>query len=170
LLWASGRDHSRQSPGLLSPLGVIFGLFVAFTAAQVWADNEKARAEIDREASALRNVIILATAFPRESEVELRELVRRYIADATTQEWPMMAQGRANLKVIPGVMTQALQTVVRLSPSSEGQKTAQREIVAGFELRWTHVGSASSSANRKSIWSSGQPCFYRRSALYSQLQ
>jgi len=135
-LFAEGeraRSFKAVSPGLLSPLGVIFGLFVAFTAAQVWADNEKARAEIDREASALRNVIILATAFPRESEVELREFVRRYISDAATQEWPMMAQGKANLKAIPGVMTQALQIAVGLSSSSEGQKIAQREIIAGLE-------------------------------------
>jgi len=30
------------SPGLLSPIGVIFGLLVAFTAAQVWNDTERA--------------------------------------------------------------------------------------------------------------------------------
>ena len=94
------RSFKAVSPGLLSPLGIIFGLFVAFTAAQVWADNEKARAEIDREASALRNIVILATAFPKESEVQFRELVRRYIADVAAQEWPMMAQGKANLKAI----------------------------------------------------------------------
>ena len=28
------------SPGMLPPLGIIFGLFVAFTAAQVWNDND----------------------------------------------------------------------------------------------------------------------------------
>src|SRR5262245_12099596 len=48
------RSFKAVSPGLLPPLGIIFGLFVVFTAAQVWTDNEKARAEIDREASALR--------------------------------------------------------------------------------------------------------------------
>ena len=63
------RSFKAISPGMLSPLGIIFGLFVVFTAAQVWRDNEKARAEIDREASALRNVAILATIFPRESQV-----------------------------------------------------------------------------------------------------
>src|SRR5262249_31651032 len=61
------RSFKAISPGLLPPLGIIFGLFVAFTAAQVWTDNEKARTEIDREASALRSVVILATSFPRES-------------------------------------------------------------------------------------------------------
>src|SRR5499427_8438009 len=69
------RSFKAVSPGLLSPLGIIFGLFVAFTAAQVWTDNEKAKMEIDREASALRSVVILATSFPRESELRLRELV-----------------------------------------------------------------------------------------------
>src|SRR5215467_10616221 len=63
-----GRSFKAISPGLLPPLGIIFGLFVA------WTDNEKARTEIDREASALRSVVILATSFPRESELRLREL------------------------------------------------------------------------------------------------
>jgi len=37
------RSFKAISPGLLSPLGIIFALFIAFTAAQVWTDNEKAR-------------------------------------------------------------------------------------------------------------------------------
>lgn len=48
------RSLKSFSPGMLSPLGVIFGLFVAFTAAQVWNDNGQANAIINREASALR--------------------------------------------------------------------------------------------------------------------
>src|SRR6201988_4354455 len=80
------RSFKAVSPGLLPPLGIIFGLFVAFTAAQVWTDNEKAKTEIDREASALRSAVILANCFPRESEVQLRALIRRYIADVATQE------------------------------------------------------------------------------------
>src|SRR5215510_11315404 len=68
------RSFKAIAPGLLSPLGIIFGLFVVFTAAQVWTDNEKARAEIDREASALRSAAILATSFPGELQVQLREL------------------------------------------------------------------------------------------------
>src|SRR5262249_53175777 len=56
------RSFKAISPGLLPPLGIIFGLFVAFTAAQVWTDNEKARTEIDREGSALRSVVTLATS------------------------------------------------------------------------------------------------------------
>ena len=127
------RSFKAISPGLLPPLGIIFGLFVAFTAAQVWTDNEKARTEIDREASALRSVVILATSLPRESELRLRELVRSYIAQVATQEWPMMAQGTANLRAIPGVLVEALQATLAVMPNSDGQKTAQREIVSALE-------------------------------------
>jgi hypothetical protein len=127
------RSFKAISPGLLPPLGIIFGLFVAFTAAQVWTDNEKARTEIDREASALRSVVILATSFPKDSEVQLRELVRRYIADVATQEWPMMARGTANLRAIPGVLAEALKVTLALMPSSEGQKAAQRKIASALE-------------------------------------
>jgi hypothetical protein len=155
------KSFKAVSPGLLSPLGIIFGLFVAFTAAQVWADNEKARAEIDREASALRNIVILATTFPKESEVQFRELVRRYIADAANQEWPMMAQGKANLKAIPGVLTEALQTAVGLNPSSEGQKTAQREIVTGLE-------TALDARRQRILVSQSQVNLVKWSALFLQ--
>ncbi len=53
---------------MLPPLGIIFGLFVAFIAAQVWNDNERANTAVDREASALRAVVVLAAAFPGEPD------------------------------------------------------------------------------------------------------
>ena len=127
------RSFKAISPGLLSPLGIIFALFVAFTASQVWTDTEKAKAEIDREASALRTVVILATTFPKEAEAQLRGLIRRYIGDAATQEWSMMANRTANLRAIPGVLAEALQATLALMPNSEGQKTAQREMATALE-------------------------------------
>jgi hypothetical protein len=127
------RSFKAISPRLHRLWAIIFGLFTAFTAAQVWTHNEKAKTEIDREASALRTVVIVATSFPEESETQLRELVRRYIADVTTQEWPVMAQGTANLRTIPSVLAEALQTALAVMPSTEGQKTAQRAIATGLE-------------------------------------
>ena len=44
------RAHAFKAiaQGVLTPLGISFGLFVAFTAAQVWADNQRANAAVDR--------------------------------------------------------------------------------------------------------------------------
>ena len=44
ILLATGeraRAFKAMSPGMLPSLGILFGLFVAFTAAQVWSDNPK---------------------------------------------------------------------------------------------------------------------------------
>src|SRR5205814_7752535 len=79
-----GRSFKAVSPGLLPPLGIIFGLFVAFTAAQVWNDNERANTAVNREASALRAVVVLAASLPRETETRLGALVRSYIEDTAT--------------------------------------------------------------------------------------
>ena len=127
------RSFKTVSPGLLPPLGILFALFVAFTATQVWNDNDKANSVVDREASALRTVVILAAAFPVETETRLRNLVRSYIADAVAQEWPMMAHRTATLQVIPYSLAEALQFTLALTPSSQGQQTAQREIATSVE-------------------------------------
>src|SRR5437868_11433399 len=96
----SGRAKSFKavSPGMLPPLGVLFGLFVAFTAAQVWSDNDRAGAAVSREASALRSVVLLASGLPTEQQSRLRGLVRRYIEQAVSVEWPMMADQTASLR------------------------------------------------------------------------
>jgi len=163
------RSFKAISPGLLSPLGIIFALFVAFTASQVWTDTEKAKTEIDREASALRSVVILATTFPKEAEAQLRGLIRRYIADAATQEWSMMANRTANLKAIPGVVAEALQATLALMPSSEGQKTAQREMTTALETALDARRQRIIITNRTSTFWNGYSCFCQPSAPWLQL-
>jgi hypothetical protein len=70
------RSFKAVSPGMLPPLGILFGLFVGFTAAQVWSDNDRASTAVSREAGALRSAGVLAAAFPGEPETRLRGLVR----------------------------------------------------------------------------------------------
>ena len=66
------KSFKAISPGMLPVLGIIFGLFVAFTAAQVWADSDRAGAAVSREASALRAVTLLAAGLPAEQEARPR--------------------------------------------------------------------------------------------------
>lgn len=126
------RAFKGVSPGLLPPLGIIFGLLVAFLAAQVWGDLDRAHTAVNREASALRAVVILADSFPGEA-ARLRELIRQHIHDAGTDEWPAMAQQRATITIIPVALGQAMQTALALSVQAEGQAAAQRAIVASLE-------------------------------------
>jgi len=120
------------SPGLLPPLGIIFGLFVAFNAAQVWSDIDRANAAVNHEASALRAVVLLSRPFPADAQTRLRGLVARHIRDAVEVEWPAMARQRATLTVIPAALGEALEMAFALPVVGEGQVDAQREIVANL--------------------------------------
>jgi hypothetical protein len=123
----------RVSPGLLPPLGIIFGLFVAFVAAQAWNDADRAKSAVSTEASALRAVILLAESFPGETEQRVHALIRRHITEAVTQEWPAMARHRASLTIAPPPLVEALQLALALTPRAEGQAVAQREMVDALE-------------------------------------
>jgi hypothetical protein len=127
------RAFKGITPGLLSPLGTLFALFVVFTAAQVWGDTDRAKTAVIREASALRTVVILAARFSGEPDADLRRLVRSHIEEAAAQEWPMMARRAANLRLTPRPLAEALQLTLALSPSGQGQQTAQREIITALE-------------------------------------
>src|SRR6476646_5568214 len=69
------RTFKAFSPGMLSPLGVIFGLLVGFVAVQVWNDFDKAKLAVVTETSALRAVVLLAKSLPDEQRTQLRALI-----------------------------------------------------------------------------------------------
>jgi hypothetical protein len=121
------------APGMLSPLGTLFALFVLFTAAQVWNDNDRAIAAVAQEAGALRNTLVLATAFPKEPRSRLETLIHSHIEDVATKEWPMMARQTATLEIVPRNLVEALQLTLALTPISQGQGIAQREMVVALE-------------------------------------
>ena len=127
------RAFKAMSPVMLTPLAVIFGLIVAFLAAQVWTDGERANAAVIREANALRTVVVLSTYFPKEQGTRIRAFVRRHIEKAVNEEWPAMAKRRANLSLISAGYTEGLQLALSIVPQSEAQVIAQRELVSSLE-------------------------------------
>jgi len=134
-LAARGLDKSFKaiSVGMLPSLGIIFGLFVAFTAAQVWNDNDRASAAISREASALRSILVFGATFAGEPDNQLRSLVRDYVQQTAKVEWPMMAHQTARINATPKPMADALQLVLSLPATAAGQQTAQHEIVSAIQ-------------------------------------
>ncbi|MFM0322793.1 bestrophin-like domain [Caballeronia glebae] len=130
---AHRRSFTALSPGLLSPIGIIFGLLIAFTAAQVWNDTARANNAVDAEAGALRSVVVLSAVFPEDAQMQLRKLVREYIEYTVGTEWPMMAQGAVTLKISPPTLNEALQFTLALPANTAGQQTAQRQLTVSLE-------------------------------------
>ena len=127
------RTFKSVSASLLSPLGTIFGLLVVFSVVQVWGDIDRARVAVNREASAVRMIVLLAASFPGEPETQIRNLLRRHVDEAVLAEWPTMAKQSASLRVASPTLAEVLQLVLSLAPTSQGQIVAQHEIVTQLE-------------------------------------
>jgi hypothetical protein len=122
------------SPGVLPPLSIIFALLVGFLAAQVWNDNDRAGAAVNREASALRAAVLLGSdACPGEPDAKLRDLIHRHIEQAVSDEWPAMAHRSATLTIVPRELGEALRLAVTLTPNGASQVVAQRELVGALQ-------------------------------------
>jgi Protein of unknown function (DUF4239) len=139
------------SPGMLPPMGLLFGLIVGFLAAQVWSDAGNAQQAVAREASALRATAILARTFPGAPETRIDSLLRSYIRDAAEEEWPAMAHGRETLTVIPASLVKALRVAIGLTPRSDGEKAAQQQMItslqSAFDARRQRIILSESSLN-----------------------
>ncbi len=127
------RSFKALSPGMLPPLGIIFGLMIGFIAAQVWSDFERAKFAVASEASALRSVVLLAEIFPGEHETRLRALINRHIEVAINEEWPQMAVQQKSLRDMPVSLVEAVRITLALPGIDEGHKMAQREILGALE-------------------------------------
>jgi hypothetical protein len=127
------------SPVMLTPLAVVFGLIVAFLAAQVWSDSERASGAVAREASALGTVMLLAKSFPEEMQARIGTLVRRHVEQAVNEEWPAMAHQEVTLSMITPADTDALKLALSMSPRTDAETVTQRELIvalrAAFDAR-----------------------------------
>jgi branched-subunit amino acid transport protein len=121
------------SPGMLSPMGILFGLIVGFLAVGVWGNVDRAEEALDNEASALRSVVLLSDNLPPDLQVRMRTLIRRHIENAVSDEWPAMEEQHASLASISVPLSEALQLALGLTPQGDGQAAAQRELVASIQ-------------------------------------
>jgi hypothetical protein len=126
------RAFKAFSPGMLPPLGIIFGLLIGFVAVQVWNDFDKAKVAVATEASALRAAVLIAESLPDEQRTHFRALIKRHIEEAVNREWPSMAHEHLTLAPVSTHLVEALRLTISLKPQDETQRTAQREIVAAL--------------------------------------
>ena len=105
--------------------------------------------------------MLLAAGLPPEQESRLRDLIRDYVEQTATVEWPMMARQTASLRSAPIALAEALQFVVSMTPQNPGQQTAQREIIGA-------LGSALDARRQRIIVSQAEVNSVKWWSLYLQ--
>ena len=117
------------TPGVLSPLGILFALLVGFIAVEVWTNFDKAKAAVATEASALRDVVLLAKIFPDEQRTRIDALINRHVEESVNKEWPEMAHRRTTISTLPTALIEELHDTLVLKPADDSQRIAQVEMV-----------------------------------------
>ena len=143
------RAFKGLSPGMLPPLGIIFGLLVGFIAAQVWSDFEKAKIAVVTEASALRTIVLLSEAFPEDQQAQIRSRIREHIDIAVSQEWPAMSRQKASLASFPASCSRPLKRRCPCRQLMTDKNWLRGRSSPIWSRPSTPAASASSPANRR---------------------
>jgi len=121
------------TPGILSPLGTILGILIAFLAVRVWTNLDHAQEHIGREVSALREVVMLANALPGDVRARVREAIGKHLEAVVSEEWPAMAEARMSLRSFPPHLEEAMGAILSFAPIGANQQLTQNHALAAIE-------------------------------------
>ncbi len=124
---------NATTPAMLTPLGVITGLVIAFLAARVWANVDRANAYVAQEATAIRQVVLLSEVLPADLRTTIRNDIKQYLQFVDAEDWPEMLEGRNNLRRPPPGLPEALIALLSFEPQRAGEKVAQQDIARAIE-------------------------------------
>ena len=130
---AVAHDLQPVAPGILSPLGAILALLLAFLAARVWTNVDRAEEYVGHEASALRETILLADSLPPDVRMRVRQAVKSHLQFIDSEEWPVLASGRASLQSLPMHLAEAMTAVLSFRPKQINQQLAQNRAMVAIE-------------------------------------
>jgi uncharacterized membrane protein len=128
-----GQDLKAVVPVTLTPLGVILGLLIAFLAARVWTNVDRAGEYVGQEAGALRETLLLADALPPEVRTGVRQAVQKHLRRIESEEWPAMASRQATLQSIAVDLAEAMTVVLSFAPTEANQRLAQERALVAIE-------------------------------------
>jgi hypothetical protein len=121
------------TPGLLSPLGTILGILIAFLAVRVWTNLDHAQDHIGREVTALREVVMLANYLPQDVSARVREAIGKHLDAIASEEWPAMAEERMNLRSFPPHLEEAMGAILSFAPVGANQQLVRNRALIAVE-------------------------------------
>lgn len=86
------------APPFLNAPATLFGLTLAFIAADTWASRDRAIEAVFREAEGMHTLLIMAQALPDPQATALDRAVRAY-GQAVVDEWPELADSKEDRNV-----------------------------------------------------------------------
>lgn len=102
--WRMSLTSSANS-STVGTVSLLFGLFAAFLANDIWVRNQIAQQAVIEEADAIRNLARLSEGQSEQQRVELRKALVDYAKVVIEKDWPLMEHGKRSLEILSRVRT-----------------------------------------------------------------
>jgi hypothetical protein len=127
------KQLKASSPVTLTPLAVILALLLAFLASRVWTNFDHAREHAGREATALREALLLSNALPVDVRANVHGAIKRHLDFIIMEDWPAMARREASLQAIPVGLRDGINASLSFVPAQATEELAQQRALATLQ-------------------------------------
>lgn len=161
MTWVTGfspwRDRfaawAGTEPAINGTVSLLFGLFGAFLANDIWTRNQLAQQAVIEEADAIRTLARLSEGMKGGGEV-MRDSLADYARTVIDKDWPAMSHGARSLDILPkvraisnlivsGAVAEQIQPVVQMKLlesymqlREQRQKRVQMAEARTFTIKW----------------------------------
>jgi hypothetical protein len=88
-----GSDEWLVEPAMIGSVGLMFGLFAAFLANDIWGTNVLARNAVLQEADGIQAMLRYSEPLPEAEAKMMKNVLTTYVKKAIENEWPKMTAG-----------------------------------------------------------------------------
>lgn len=111
------KSFAGAEPAIIGTVSLLFGLFAAFLANDIWTRNQMARQSLFEEGDAIRNLARLAEG-DADVTATMRTALAAYIDAVVAKDWPAMRAGKHSKGILPKV--RAISTLIVSGPVATG--------------------------------------------------
>lgn len=120
------RDHISFASSFSSAIGIVFGLFIGYSAISAWQGYKETSALIEKEAYSLNSIYRVLVAYPPDIRSHEEALLTKYVEGVIEKEWPLMRADKFEITT-DKILKEFTEFLLLYNPKNNGELVAHQE-------------------------------------------